>query len=54
MRYLVYREELVGSVEAPNWTEASGRAFKDYGDHVTRVSPAAGVADGRAKSRAQQ
>lgn len=43
MKYLVYREELVGSVEAPSWGQALFRAIKEYGDRVVRVSPAAGV-----------
>jgi len=43
MRYLVYREQLVGSVEAYNWSQASGSAFFQFGDRVIRVSPAAGA-----------
>jgi len=43
MKYLVYREELVGSIEAPSWGQASFLGIKTYGDRVIRVSPAAGV-----------
>ena len=43
MRYLVYREVLVGSVEASSWGIASAHAFKQFGEGVIRVSPAAGA-----------
>jgi len=43
MRYLVYREQLVGSVEAASWGIASANAFRQFGERVIRVSPAAGA-----------
>ena len=43
MRYLVYREDLVGSVEAASWGIASANAFRQFGERVIRVSPAAGA-----------
>jgi len=43
VRYLVYREELVGTVEAPSWGQASFHAVRQFGGRVTRVQVAAGV-----------
>ncbi len=37
MRYFVYREEMVGWVEARSWGEASFKAFATFGNAVTRV-----------------
>lgn len=36
-RFLVYREDLVGSLEAPDLSYAYGEAFRQHGQRVTRV-----------------